>query len=176
MFQTFIPHFIGELKKLECLYINGNMLEYLPGCLQEKTFKYLNITDNNFKQMCNFQNNAKRDDMNMSTQEMEKEVCPKLSNLSFHALINSRIKVNRKDIPQALRHYYDTLCRCNHCSKFVSPNCAIESYYSNWAKTSNIITNFNISWQFFECLYTCSRRLDYFNTLNLTGTSNKIKL
>jgi len=151
------------------------MLEYLPGCLQEKTFKYLNITDNNFKQMCNFPINQ-RHNINLSTQKEEKQFCLKLSNLSFHSLIDNRVKVSRREIPQALRHYYNTLCRCKLCSKFMPLDCGIETYNSNWAKTSNIITNFNISWQFYECPHKCSHILDYFDTFDLTSTSARIGL
>lgn len=154
------------------------MLEYLPGCLQEKTFKHLNITDNNFKQMCNFPTNQRHNtNLNIRNKKEEKQVCLKLSNLSFHSLIDNRVKVSRRDIPQALRnYYYDTLSRCKLCSKFMPLDYAIETYSSNWAKTSNIITNFNISWQFYECPYACSHILDYFDTLDLTSTSARVGL
>lgn len=175
IFQKYLPHFVGELKELECLYINGNLLEYLPGCLQEKTFKHLNITDNNFKQISNSQNNVKTDDVELRVQRTKKSVCQKLSNLSFHLFINNRMKVSRKDLPQALRHYYYTLYRCKFCSKFISPDCALETFYSSWAKTSNIITNFNISWQFFECRSICSQNVEYFCTFDFSSTRTKKK-
>lgn len=149
-FQTQIPHFIGELDDLECLYINKNKLDYLPGCLQDRTFKHLNIRDNNFLVPSYYSS----DDLNMVGPG--KPTCLKLCDLSFFSLINNCVKLSRREIPFALRHLFYSFCRCRYCNALMMIDSINKTNFLYWVTTLNFAYNVIIPWQHYKCPFKCN--------------------
>lgn len=165
-FQTHLPHFLGDLKELDCLFIDGNMLTYLPICLKDKTFKHLNVTKNQLEEFVVELHENKNKQFLKTKRSSKKSVSVNLFHLSLYSIIDNCTKFRRQNLCPALYHYFDIVYRCPDCNHLMIPDYNTEYYEFGHASTINLIKSIVIPWQSFECNYSkCSSYINYFQNL-----------
>lgn len=156
----YLPHYIDELKELQCLFINDNELKYLPEVLKYRTFKELNFTRNKFDSFnfqlldeTSYEKIKKLDKMRTK----RNPVCLKLSYLSFFSIIDNGVKFKRQEIPRELLNSFNVISRCRYCNQWLLPHYSSETFSLGYAKTINLIQNSTLPWQCFVCRYKCNK-------------------
>lgn len=153
-FQTYIPHFIGELNKLKSFYVNSNMLEFLPGCFQTRLFNNLNICDNNYKDTIQIPTNP-----HIFIDEVRNPNFKALRDLSFDSIIKNCVQLSSQYIPIGLQHFFHSFSRCRICHSIVYSHNTNETFEYDWIKTLNITShNSPMAWQYFECYFKCNSK------------------
>lgn len=89
-----------------------------------------------------------------------KKPCVSLFHLSLFALLENCI-FKRRNIPRSLWPIIESVSRCQFCCKWVAPQYTVENYNLSYIKSHNLIENRCTPWQFFDCGYKCSPKLNY---------------
>lgn len=165
-FQKILPQFLGELKNLEHLYANNNLLRFLPGSLKCICFRSFTVSKNKFDP--SGIKNQIRTIERVKAQKINNPICPSLVHLSFSLLFSNNYVIKRQHLPRAMWFLFDELKRCTFCQQLVMTNSCFEVYNNEFAKTLNLSDNNPIPWQFFECKYKCSFSTNYLD-LNLSS-------
>lgn len=130
-------------------------MTFLPGCVQQKVFRHLDITHNNIRRpMIQYPQNFKH-----TFKKGPKYRCRSLSDLSLRSLINNNISLSRKDIPYALWNSLYSFSRCFVCNAFLMPDDALEIFDDEWIRTFNIMVpnKDKVPIQSLQCLQRCQR-------------------
>lgn len=151
MFQTYLPHFIGELSKLRILSIDGNKIKFFPECIEDIFFLKKQIVNNNFD---DFIPDFIPDFFESNVSKYQATV-PTLLNLSVVSLMTNRVKFSRQTIPYTLWTCYDLIGRCKYCGKVMILNEKYEHYFFDSPGTKKMIPLKGIYWQFFLCSLSC---------------------
>lgn len=167
IFQTYLPHFIGELRKLLYFNVSDNQITYFPDSVISRNFNHLDISNNNFSLSDNdyelpevpdyIQKYVTLDNKNVGIlghfNNLESYKPSSLSDLSFIRWFKNGVKFKRQDIPRIQWHLYDLIARCVNCSKYSLPDYDI-SYNISIPGASNLITTHSeivILWLSFTC-------------------------
>lgn len=155
MFQTFLPHYLAELKKIEELYINKNSIKCLPRGLLDITFKHINYNENEYVK----NTGNKSIYVNRLLRNEKRRAIMKLSHLSFLTLIRDRVKLKRDDVPSKLQHYFDQLGSCVFCRELLFNEYTNDRIDYFFAETHNITRSnvYCLPWLSLECNYPCKR-------------------
>lgn len=165
-FQTHLPPFLGDLKELDCLFIDDNMLTYLPICLKDKTFKHLNLSKNQLEEFGVELHENKNKQFLKTKRSSKNPVSINLFYLSLFSIIDNCIKFRRQNLCHSIYHYFNIVYRCPDCNHLMIPDFSTEFYEFGYASTINLIQSIVIPWQSFQCNYSkCSSHKNYFKNL-----------
>lgn len=160
-FQTYLPHFLGELKKLKVLLVAQNMLVYFPYSLSSTNFNEMDISNNLFElpKCLLFNHLLKYLSVFEKLKTMDDDLTVKpLSNLSFYSLINNRVLFKRQDIPRTLWLYFDVVGRCILCHTCLLPDYSQVNHTHSLPSAVNLTKDFRttkIPWQSLLCRVSC---------------------
>lgn len=168
LFQISLPYFIGELNRMDRLFINDNSIMYLPICLHEKAFKDFNFSNNKFDE---YEKTPRMKTNQLSLQEkiriLRKNGKPFLYSLfylSLFTIIDNRIKICKDNLPpglyQKLKALGEKLVRCQHCKKLLLPEQSFECFEKKLITSRNLMANDIIAWNTYECTFKCSKLSD----------------
>lgn len=151
-FQTFIPHLIGELKKLHSIFIDNNYLKYLPESLQTRTFQHVNYSDNDFGNINYSLITNKNKEVSKNPSKVDK--IASLSQLSLFCLINNNVHFKRQDLSLAIIKGFDKIFRCSSCHKLMIAG-ETSLYHISFVKSKCFVLPETMNWQYFKCTYNC---------------------
>lgn len=165
-FQTYLPQYTGELKKLNSLSVAENLIAYFPDSLFTRTFAHLDISNNpfvdddslKFDHICKY--NMQLQDESI-TRSPNQPVVKSLCQLAFSYLMENHIKFKRQDIPRTMWHYFNVTGRCVHCDVFSLPDYSFVRHIISFPEAHNLIKNHPsafIQWQSLICRYKCYKR------------------
>lgn len=162
-FQTYLPQYIGRLKKLKCLNVAENMLTYFPLSLFKRTFNELNISNNKFvrEDVIEFDHICMYLKLLDEPKKKNNENrVSKLSHAAFNCILKNCIKFKRQDIPRTLWHYFNVVGVCGICERFILPQHSMVYHTRAAPDIVNIVRNHvdsSIPWQTSACLVQCIR-------------------
>lgn len=146
-FQVRVPRFIGELKDLKTLMLDGNSLWYFPESLLDKVLEALQIFNNRFRRFF----------LNLNKQRCENAVNNGLQNpstlldLSISSLITNNINFKRQEIPRDLWDSYDFVCRCKNCKRLFVYDSKNQKFTFSPPKTVPVVRLDHLYCQYFKC-------------------------
>lgn len=133
-------------------------MRFLPGSLQSISFYNFNVSKNKFD--CPGLENQTCPKERFELQAKNSPICSSLAHMSFYCLFTNCV-IKRQHFPHTMWFLFDEVKRCTSCERLVMADSCFEFYDKQFANTLKLSNNNPIPWQFFECKYKCSSKINY---------------
>jgi len=149
--QTYLPHFIGELKIIKHLFAADNMLAYIPHCLFQAFMTELDLINNNFYSKKPY------DHLKTYKQSIKEPTDFKLlKHTVFFKLMDNFPQLKRQEIPRPLWEYFNYVGRCDKCRQWTLPDYSkitCVKFVPNIPKLNMAISLYSegLTWQVMYC-------------------------